>query len=245
MTKGLFIGINYAGTSNELYGCINDINTINKTYQEVYGLKKEDTIILLEEQATKKNIMNAINWLVSNNKPDDQLLFHFSGHGSQINDVNGDEYDFKDDLIIPFDYMNGVIIYDDELKIHLVDRVGSSYLVAIMDCCHSGSAMDLNYVIDDGFIRKLRNSTEYPKLNCVMVSGCKDNQKSDDALIDNKFSGALTYYFNKIIRLKPNISFIDLYTNLTDLIAKKGYSQRPVMSFNSKPHSITDTIIRV
>ena len=80
--KALFVGINYMGTYNALNGCINDVYKMNSTYRQMYGLKTENTMILLEEQTTKKNIMNAINWLVSNNTLGQQLLFHFSGHGS-------------------------------------------------------------------------------------------------------------------------------------------------------------------
>jgi hypothetical protein len=44
-----------------------------------------------------ENIKNKIMWLISNNKPDDTLVFHYSGHGSNIKDNNKDETDKKDE----------------------------------------------------------------------------------------------------------------------------------------------------
>jgi hypothetical protein len=51
-------------------------------------------------------------------KAGDKLLFHFSGHGSQIRDRDGDELkDQLDEIICPHDMdWNGTYIVDDDLK---------------------------------------------------------------------------------------------------------------------------------
>lgn len=241
--KFLGIGINYVGTSSELRGCINDVYTIESTYKKLYGLKKENTRILLEKEATKEKILDAIHWLVSDSKNGEQLFFHYSGHGGQIKDMNKDEYDGKDETIIPIDYETEGYVTDDELKSNLVDKLRQSYLVACLDCCHSGTVLDLNYIMDDGFVRRISNNDEYPKLNCCMISGCMDNQTSADAYIDNKFSGALTHCYNTVLKSKPGISYIDMMTELSALMKKNNFPQKPVMSFNREPN-IHDNCIR-
>jgi uncharacterized caspase-like protein len=83
--KALLVGINkYPDPRNELRGCINDILDMehliaetNKVYAKQY-IKK-----LTDRQATKKEIVSQIKWLVEGAAPGDQLLFHYSGHGAQ------------------------------------------------------------------------------------------------------------------------------------------------------------------
>jgi hypothetical protein len=42
-------------------------------------------------EPTRKNILNAIKWLVKGAEPGDSLFMSYAGHGSQVVDVNGDE----------------------------------------------------------------------------------------------------------------------------------------------------------
>lgn len=71
--------------------------------------------------------------------------------GSQVEDTSGDEEDGMDDTILPCDYDKAGVIIDDDLHEYLVAclPVGVT-LVSLMDCCHSGSALDLEvgYIAD-------------------------------------------------------------------------------------------------
>ena len=40
--------------------------------------------------ATKKDIIEGCKWLVSNTSEGDSLFFHYSGHGIQVDDQDGD-----------------------------------------------------------------------------------------------------------------------------------------------------------
>lgn len=44
-------------------------------------------------QPTKANILKAMHWLVKDARPGDALFFHYSGHGGQTEDHDGDEGD--------------------------------------------------------------------------------------------------------------------------------------------------------
>jgi len=50
--------------------------------------KVDDIRVVTDERATKKAIMERLTWLVKGAKVGDRLLFHFSGHGSQVRDRN-------------------------------------------------------------------------------------------------------------------------------------------------------------
>ena len=59
--------------------------------------------ILRNEAATKQNIMMELDLLVNKATPGDVVYIHFSGHGQQITDLDGDEPDGYDEAWIPYD----------------------------------------------------------------------------------------------------------------------------------------------
>ena len=52
-----------------------------------------------------------MNWLVRGAQPNDSLFFHYSGHGSQQQDSDGDEVDGTDETICPVDYKDAGQIF--------------------------------------------------------------------------------------------------------------------------------------
>jgi len=70
-----------------------------------FGYKENDILILKDKQATRKGILTAFEeHLLKQAKPGDVVMFHFSGHGSQVYDADCDS---KDDCLnstfVPFD----------------------------------------------------------------------------------------------------------------------------------------------
>lgn len=54
-----------------------------------------------------------MRWLVRDAQPHDSLFLHYSGHGGQTKDLNGDEVDGLDEVIFPVDYKWTGHIVDD------------------------------------------------------------------------------------------------------------------------------------
>ncbi|KAG4083746.1 hypothetical protein H8356DRAFT_1747752 [Neocallimastix lanati (nom. inval.)] len=158
--KALLIGINYIGQQYQLSGCINDVKCIRQLITEKFGFvdRPDKMVVLTDDQKdplkipTRKNMLNAMRWLVQGCKPGDSLFFHFSGHGSQKKDEDGDEVDGYDETILPVDYKKSGQIVDDEMNAIMVRPLPEGVrLTAIFDSCHSGTALDLPYVYaDDG-----------------------------------------------------------------------------------------------
>ncbi|KAI1773946.1 caspase domain-containing protein [Hypoxylon cercidicola] len=151
--KALLIGINYFGQQGELKGCINDTKNVSQFLIERYGYKREDMIILTDDQQnpimipTKANMLRAMEWLVSGAQPNDALFLHYSGHGGQARDEDGDEEDGYDEVIYPVDYKTAGHIVDDQLHQKVVNPlVAGVRLTCIFDSCHSGSVLDLPYL---------------------------------------------------------------------------------------------------
>ncbi|KAI5289602.1 Ca(2+)-dependent cysteine protease [Ascosphaera aggregata] len=151
--KALMIGINYFGQRGQLRGCINDVKNMSEFLNQNYGYAREDMVLLTDDQQhpmsqpTKANIIRAMHWLVKDAQPNDSLFFHFSGHGGQTPDLDGDEDDGYDEVIYPVDFKTAGHIVDDCMHdIMVKPLVPGVRLTAIFDSCHSGTALDLPYI---------------------------------------------------------------------------------------------------
>ncbi len=114
----LLVGINDYKGVNDLQGCVNDVTNVRSILKTFFGFENSEIRVLTDSRATKKNILARLNSMVKNAATGDCLIFHFSGHGSQIRDREGDELaDHMDELICPYDmdWDNGYIT-DDILK---------------------------------------------------------------------------------------------------------------------------------
>eukprot|EP00842_Homolaphlyctis_polyrhiza_P005993 jgi/Hompol1/6395/HPOL_000851-RA len=124
--KALLIGILYKGTHNELEGCVNDTINMRRFLIDKYGFKQENIRIMREDSKnrflipTRSNILANMRWLISGALPGDSLVFQFSGHGSQVADLDGDEDDGLDETICPVDFEKNGMIVDDEMNRILV-----------------------------------------------------------------------------------------------------------------------------
>ena len=229
--KALLIGINYVGTSNQLNGCINDINCI----QERISQNGFNNITVLTDNTSlkpnKKNILNAFSELLSSSQAGDLLFFAYSGHGSYDIDRNGDEMSGYDQLIVPLD-LN--MIYDDELKIIIQKNLKPNVtLFAMFDSCFSGTVLDLKYQYMDSlnYDKYTENNKELETNgNVFMISGCNDYQTSVDAFINNKANGAMTWSLLETLKQKPNCSWRELLKTMRNLLKSSNFDQLPQFS---------------
>lgn len=149
----MLIGINYFGQKGQLRGCVNDVKNMSAYLNQSFGYAREDMVLLTDDQQnpmsqpTKANILRAMHWLVKDAQPNDSLFFHYSGHGGQTPDLDGDEDDGYDEVIYPSDFRVAGFIVDDEMHRIMVKPLQAGVrLTAIFDSCHSGSALDLPYI---------------------------------------------------------------------------------------------------
>ena len=127
--RAVLVGINrYAQAGSDLRGCINDVLNIRGVLTDLYGFRDDDITTLLDEQATQAGMQTAIADLVASGEPGDVLLLHYSGHGSHVRDVSGDEDDMRDEILCPHDMSWDTPFLDDWLRVQfdkLADGVTS------------------------------------------------------------------------------------------------------------------------
>jgi hypothetical protein len=125
-----------------LNGCVNDVALVRRTLKEYFGVPNEDIRVLVNERATKANILHRLHRTIHEAEPGDIVVFYFSGHGSQIRDREGDELtDLLDEVICPhdMDWATETYILDDELDRLFLHVPAGVLLEVFLDCCFWGA----------------------------------------------------------------------------------------------------------
>lgn len=178
------------------------------------GFKAGNIDTLRNEQATYQAISKAFQRLIAATRTNDVVYIHFSGHGQQISDLDGDEADGWDEAWVAYDalmepteaYHGEHHITDDQLNAWLQQlhkKVGAGgQIIVVSDACHSGtSTRDLNEPAEvrgshwkfvlDGNKSVFRQSRS---MDWVSISACADNEcNRQHRLADGRQCGSLTY----------------------------------------------------
>ena len=139
--KALLFGVNrYKIPGADLRGCVNDVENVAKALHRWCDFSQSSIKSVKDFRCTTKRMKAEIEKLVEGAKPGDVLYLHFSGHGSNVPDKNGDEADGRDEILCPTDLDWNDPLTDDWLGAQF-DKVPKSVnLTVVFDCCHSGTA---------------------------------------------------------------------------------------------------------
>mmetsp|Transcript_19247 Transcript_19247/g.33802 ORF Transcript_19247/g.33802 Transcript_19247/m.33802 type:complete len:164 (+) Transcript_19247:715-1206(+) len=118
---------------------------------DVHGFEEENIVILMDDgeniEPNYENIIDAYKAVVSQSEDGDAIFLHYSGHGTKLRDDNNEEADGYDEALCPRDFQSSGMIRDDDLYEILVKELRDGvHMTSLMDCCHSGSIMDLPYI---------------------------------------------------------------------------------------------------
>ncbi len=160
--RALIIAIGDYPTTLTGWGKINAENDAALLLKSIVGqgFSMENILLVTDSQGTFQGILDAFRNFGETVHSGDHLLVHFSGHGQQIADNNGDEADGYDEALIPWDagkyYMQGVYegekhLRDDTLQVLLAalqQKAGpTGSILVLIDACHSGTATRGNGII--------------------------------------------------------------------------------------------------
>ncbi len=143
--KAFLVGINDYAPSGaggpDLRGCVNDVRDMAHTLNAlgIVPATPGTMRIVTDARATRAAILDGFTWLITGAKKGDVLVFYYSGHGSQIADVSGEELDKRDETICPHDYATAGMIKDDDFRSLLAGLPAGVNLDVILDSCHSGT----------------------------------------------------------------------------------------------------------
>ena len=152
----LLVGINtYADAP--LNGCVTDVYLQQQLLIHRFGFNPKDILILTDGQATRQGILTAFEeHLIKQAKAGDVVVYHYSGHGSQVRDPDCDSPDCLNstfvpvDSTLPTDYPSkGGVVQDimGHTLFLLMDAIKSENLTVVLDSCHSGGGTRGNFKI--------------------------------------------------------------------------------------------------
>ena len=231
--KALITTFNYTGTNSQLEGCINDGNIVRSLLIGKHGYIPSNIVVKTDKDVTSsQNVDTYLTQLLRGAKQGDKFFFHYSGHGTKVKDLNGDEPDGYDEAL----YCPNKIISDDVLNEIVSKLPACCTLVIIIDACHSGTMIDLPYKwINDNTYENV-NSGKAIKADIIMISGCRDNQTSADAYSQQLigYYGALTCSIVGIMnKVDTQYSWIKLIKDVREDLKSKGFDQVPQLSTNN------------
>jgi hypothetical protein len=111
----------------------NDVNMIRDAL--VARGFMESNIVILKQDVTKENIINAFNnSLLDKASKGDIIFFHYSGHGYQIPDNNNDELDELNESLDPYKVIS-LVSEDSERMGKILSDAGSIDKIAEKKTC--------------------------------------------------------------------------------------------------------------
>lgn len=255
--RAVLVGVDEYRSSGvrNLAGCVNDVELMKTILVGKFEFAPENVLVLRNDQATRAGILRAIrSHLIEESQAGDITVVHFSGHGSQMIDVSGDELDGMDETIVPHDSRQGDVfdISDDEIN-GLMRQLSEKtpHVAFILDSCHSGSAARAAEVGNvarqtppdcrqppspEQFAQGGRGLAEgpddfrLPGSNYVLISGCKANELSNETAFGNQRHGAMTYFLARALRAAGDqVSYRDVMEPVKADVSARFPAQHPQM----------------
>jgi hypothetical protein len=231
------------GPQRQLDGCRNDVRLMKDLLVDRFGFRPEEIVTLVDDQATAASIRNELERLLkdvghlSAEHQAAQVVFYFSGHGSQVRDQEEgdpdcDEQDGLDETLVPYDADregSDQDIRDDELYrfVEALSNDGRNRLWIVLDCCHSGTGvrgttkirrLDRNVAPlapGSGASRKI-TPKRLPD-GAVLLSACRACEVEPEYREAGESYGLLTRFLTQVLQETPAISTLS-YRSLREMI---------------------------
>ncbi len=219
-----------------LQGCVNDVEAMKDFLVSRMHVPAKQVKTLVNGEATRKVVIDSFREFLIDNPEipkGSQILFHFSGHGSQMRDATGMEPDGLDETIVPYNSRTGnVFDIPDKTLAGLIEKLVAAKgenITIILDCCHSGSgtrmirqgsaavtrrapidlrvppaSMDADLQPAAATRGMTRSGWAMARQNHVLMAGCLDREESNEHFTQEAvFHGALTWFSLEYLKQKP------------------------------------------
>lgn len=229
----LLIGINNYQNFENLKGAITDISLQRELLIHRFGFNPQDILVVSDEseiKPTRQGILQAFEeHLIKQAKPGDTVVYHFSGHGSQVLDSG-----FEDNLnstFVPSDRTISLVGNQKQVSditgktlFLLMSAIDTENLTVVLDSCYSGGGKRGNLTI-----RSIEGGKEYIPSDLereyqqkwlsdldispqeleqrrkqgiakgVVIASARKNQIASEAYLDDFVTGAFTYLMTQYL----------------------------------------------
>jgi hypothetical protein len=187
-------------------------------------------------------MIESLYLLSKDSKPGDELACYHSGHGSYVNDSNGDENDKTDEFIVTHDLnfdKRETYLLDDEIAAWLATIPEGVNITIIIDTCFSGSMTrnikTARFAVPPSHLavpsgKKSKNKRVGANSPKVLYFGaCQDDEESLELSLGGKQRGAFTFTLTKKLRNNPKQIWKEVYKEVGDEM-KPFKTQHPNMA---------------
>ncbi len=201
-TIGVFIAINdYSGNVwQTLNNPVVDANAVKKLLTEKYYF--DELISVYDEKATRKNIIDTLDQIVSDLGENDRILIYFSGHGIEIG---------EEGYWVPSDAINddrSQLIPNSEIK-NTLAKSSCKHALLMVDACFSGAIFKSSnmYYRNDGANDYYQKIDEISSRQAITAGGLEPVM---DGVGDNSvFAKYILKYLDK--NEKPLLAASELF----------------------------------
>jgi len=247
MTKRVFallVGINSYLANSPLQGCRNDVTVLADFLRvRARGDEPPDIRLLLDEQATRDEVIAGLREHLTQAGPGDTALFWFSGHGSWAPVPDGLEHlepTGTMQTLICHDSRHAAVpdLYDKELSL-LLDEIAAAgcHLVVVADSCHSfGVTRDTIRSVPplktapliDDLLPELRRAAARPPVEHVVLTACASSESAVETWAEGRAHGLFSWsLLTAMRRLGPSATYRELLTAARCDVERYAYQQVP------------------
>lgn len=237
---------NLTKLGSELWNPIIHILTDNINFvKKCQEYKTPNTIIV--EINSKTELLSKISKIIISIKPKSDLLFCISSHGYSATlpkrkklEMNGKSEYVKVCGEKVFDYELFYSLYEDMKR--------DTNSLCLLDTCHSGTLLDLEYISSDGKHFKRSKTKHMDRSESFCISACSDNEcTGEDISLNGGWGGKLMGHFiDYMYNLKSEkckspdidstikVNVINFYLHIYSLFTHQRYQKtHPIISYNN------------
>lgn len=227
-----------------LNGCVNDAEAMKTMIMAKYGFSQQHIHQLYNQEASRENILSAIQELLQTSQKGDAVLIFYAGHGSQVVNSLSAEQDQRDETIVPADAYKGAADIRDKELAALFNRFLDKgvVLTVIFDSCHSGSAgrglftdIASRYLEESSLdVKDASNPAKPEERGALILSAAQDFEYAKEVKDENNVPhGAFSLALLKAMQQNDaGVAAEDLFSSVKAIMKFYGKTQEPVLAGN-------------
>jgi len=224
-----------------LHGCVHDARSVAKLLGDRFGFTEVKD--LLNERATKENILRAIDWLAVHSAPGDVAVVSLASYGSWYPDRSGQDADGLDEIFVVYDHSGQwTLLRDDELAQAFGRFPAATTLVCLLDTAHTGAATAGRFLappadvpaVAGSLSRRLpvksrlrhRRADDLP--NCVVMAACAEREVAAETSVSGGHAGVFTLALLEALgTLGPTATWAQVHAHMVKNLQARGFQQTP------------------
>jgi len=238
----LLVGIqDYSGSNlRSLQGPLNDMAVVRHLLESRFGVPKDNIVVLGDAQATHSGIKKAFAQLAERIKPGDFVYIHYSGHGSEADDLN--ERSGKDQTWVSYGARSGRSkdlddhdVLDKEINEWLIPLYEkTNRVVFVSDSCHSasvsrGELVGVRAVSQDPRPHPLaRERFKTAAAPGVRIGAARDVENAIEMVKEHNTYGLFTWFWTEALdQARPGETWDNVFKRAYTLVTTERDVQRP------------------